>query len=903
MTASLPQAASHPDALHPGERPSKHADCTPEPPFETDGGRRGPPHPGPLPEERVFQRLPVTDTGTRLPRLRGDLTVSQQATAEGVIFVVKDPFLDRFYRLPEEAYFIATQFDGKTELDVVRKRTEEKFQTSLPPEQLTAFLGTLTASGLLDSGKNENVKKQPARRVQGSLLYLRFRAFDPDRLFNYLIGKIQFFFTPHFFVLSALTILSAVCVAFANWGDVVQNIPRLFQWWTFPVLLLVALLVVAGHEFGHGLTCKHFGGEVHELGFMLIYFSPALYVNVSDAWLFPEKSKRLWVGFAGPYFELFLWGLATWVWRLTNTDTVINFLAFIVMLTSGVKTLFNFNPVIKLDGYYLLSDWLEIPNLRAKGFACLNDTVQKLFGAKAPRLEQMVPRERRILLAYGLVAGVGSLWILGYALVKTSGSFLHGSHTMGLALSAGFLSISFRNVFQQLFGKSPSRAANLEDPDSAGPTAVPAVAARSEDQPPDSRPVGPVPSPGATPANGPVAESPNTPNGQDSSNLSGGSDSPQSPEPRKRKMKKMPLALKRVLKLVVIGGATTVALLYGRMELKIKGPFDVLPIHNADVRAGAEGIIEDLYVTEGQTVHEGELIASLFDRETRADLQKTEAAIAEGQAKLRLLVAGPRPEEIEQARIEIAKDAESIVFATSRVERDTKLFEQQLVSRQELENSEANLALRKSEASTAKSKLDVLLAGTRPEEIEAMKASITSLESQRRYLDEQLRLMRVLSPASGVVATPARQLIAMKHQLVKKGDLIAKVFELKTITAEMVVSESDIADVKVDQKVLLKVRAYPERTFYGKVKSIAIAAQGPGSTSSATGQGAASASTIRNPLAPKTVTVTTEIENGDLLLKPEMSGQGKVFCGERRLLDIVMRRIARTVRVEFWSLW
>src|SRR5207245_11754634 len=81
--------------------------------------------------------------------------------------------------------------------------------------------------------------------------------------------------------------------------------------------------------------------------------------------------------------------------------------------------------------------------------------------------------------------------------------------------------------------------------------------------------------------------------------------------------------------------------------------------------------------------------------------------------------------------------------------------------------------------------------------------------------------MRVVSPASGIVATPSRQLMEMKHQLVKKGDLIAKVYELKTITAEMAVSERDIADVKVGQRVVLKVRAYPEITFYGKVTSIA----------------------------------------------------------------------------------
>src|SRR5204863_7832804 len=129
-----------------------------------------------------------------------------------------------------------------------------------------------------------------------------------------------------------------------------------------------------------------------------IYFQPALYCNVSDAWLFPEKSKRLWVAFAGPYFELFLWGLATLTWRITDVETGINYLALIVMITSGIKTLFNFNPLIKLYGYYLLSDWLEIPNLRKKGFACFGDGIKRLFGWKASLLQQISERERRICL-------------------------------------------------------------------------------------------------------------------------------------------------------------------------------------------------------------------------------------------------------------------------------------------------------------------------------------------------------------------------------------------------------------------------------------------------------------------------------------------------------------------------
>jgi len=92
-----------------------------------------------------------------------------------------------------------------------------------------------------------------------------------------------------------------------------------------------------------------------------MFFMPCFYCNVSDAWLFKEKSKRLWVTFAGGYFELFLWALAVFVWRLTLPGSFPHYLAFVVLTACGVQTLFNFNPLLKLDGYYLLSDWKGVP--------------------------------------------------------------------------------------------------------------------------------------------------------------------------------------------------------------------------------------------------------------------------------------------------------------------------------------------------------------------------------------------------------------------------------------------------------------------------------------------------------------------------------------------------------------
>jgi multidrug resistance efflux pump len=344
-----------------------------------------------------------------------------------------------------------------------------------------------------------------------------------------------------------------------------------------------------------------------------------------------------------------------------------------------------------------------------------------------------------------------------------------------------------------------------------------------------------------------------------------------------------------------------VVLVLGHAELRIGGPFDALPIHNADVRAEVEGIVDEICVQEGGFVAQGGVVARLSDRDHRAELRKIAAESDEARARLKLLEAGSRAEEIELARTTIGKNEERVKFGKSRLGRDQLLFDQKLISAKELEDSEAYLADRQNEVAEAAGRLDLLRAGSRPEAIEEVKAEITRLEAQRFYIDEQRQLLTVVSPCEGIVATPARQLMEMRHQLIKKGDLIAKVFDLKTITAEIIISEREIADIQLGQKVMLKVRAFPDRTFIGKVTSIATSAQINSTSTSANQPVAPTTTAIRNTVAPKTVLVTSEIENSSLLLKPEMTGQAKIFCGQRRLIDLVTRRIVRTLKVQFWS--
>jgi len=142
----------------------------------------------------------------------------------------------------------------------------------------------------------------------------------------------------------------------------------------------------------------------------------------------------------------------------------------------------------------------------------------------------------------------------------------------------------------------------------------------------------------------------------------------------------------------------------------------------------------------------------------------------------------------------------------------------------------------------------------------------------------------------------------MAGQLVKKGDLIAKVYDVKTITVETPISERDIADVSVGQKVAIKFRSYPQQTFYGAVTSVATT--GEGSSSGKPASSAASAQSSSSTASKETmILVTSVIDNSSLLLKPDMTGKAKIFCGKHTMFDLMKRRLAHTLRVEFWSWW
>lgn len=742
------------------------------------------------------------------PKLRSDLIISRQVVSGQPVYVVKDPTLEKYFRFREIEGYILNQLDGKVLLEDLRKKVEGEFGASLPPATLEAFIAKLRNLNLLAGAGEVVTPASPSHaKVRGDVFYLRFKAFNPDALLNRLVRKLRFLFTPPFVTISAAAIVFAAMLTFINWTQIRIELPRLYTASSLLLAYFTMLLVITLHEFAHGLTCKYFGGTVREMGFMLIYFQPAFYCNVSDAWLFPKKSHRLWVTFAGAYFEIFVWALATMLWRLTDSFTLINYMALVVMTTSGIRTLFNLNPLVKLDGYYLLGDVVGVQNLRYRAFGFWSNGIRWMLGLKTIPFATATRREKRVFLIYGLLAGTYSIWLFVLVASALAGFLTRKYHGWGFVVSALLLTAIFRAPLKKLLKAALHPVLNTV----------------------------------------------------------------------------MRIKAARWIRIAVLAGIV-VALCFVRMELRISGEFTILPVQNADVRAAVDGIIAEVYADEGDAIAKAAPVVSLSERDFKAELHKLQAQTDEAQAKLKLLKAGSRPEELELARTQVAKAEERVRYAAERLDIDEKLSAQKVLSQREFEDTREQNAMRKKELQEAKDHLSVLLAGSRPEDIEATEAEIRRLEAQQRYLEEQVSFLKVTSPIDGIVVT--HKLKDRLGEAVRKGDLIAKVHELKTVSVEIAVPESEIGDVKIGQPVVVKARAYPDRTFRGSVAIIAPVATKP-----------------EGPHAERVVLVTTRFDNPDFLLKPDMTGNAKISCGERRIINLMARRFLRFVKVEFWSWW
>ena len=166
--------------------------------------------------------------------------------------------------------------------------------------------------------------------------------------------------------------------------------------WLLLSLPLAYVAAVAAHESGHALTAKHYGREVDRMGIGWYWFGPVAFIDTSDMWL-ASRRERIWSSVAGPYADMVL-AVAAGIAALWVPSPTVASVCWQFALASYIAVFLNLNPLLELDGYYILSDWIDRPNLRSRALAWLGSE----FPGVLRRPQEM--RSRRVELVYGIAA-------------------------------------------------------------------------------------------------------------------------------------------------------------------------------------------------------------------------------------------------------------------------------------------------------------------------------------------------------------------------------------------------------------------------------------------------------------------------------------------------------------------
>jgi putative peptide zinc metalloprotease protein len=371
------------------------------------------------------------------PKLREDLKFSKQIVAGEVSYIAKIPETANYVRFGEFAFELLELCDGtRTPAELAAEICERHPEESLSEGEVVEWLDDADPNiwertlGEKNLAILEKIRDERDSRVnRSSLLYIYFSAWDPDRVLTKTHPYLKFFFTRGFIIFSIVLFFLTAVIVVSDWPRIRQDTIEFYTFtnksaydlWIFWVLLFV---VSGVHEFGHGLTCKHFGGEVHQMGLMLMYFTPSFYTDCTDMYMFDRGSKRLWTIFAGIWVELVLCALATFVWYLSPPGSFIGDLGYKTLLLTGVSGVFiNLNPLMKFDGYFALSQYLEIESLREDSFAYMKAWLQRYLLRQDVDLPHVGRRKARVLLAFGLAAFWYSVLILSIVIVFVKNVF------------------------------------------------------------------------------------------------------------------------------------------------------------------------------------------------------------------------------------------------------------------------------------------------------------------------------------------------------------------------------------------------------------------------------------------------------------------------------------------------
>ena len=391
--------------------------------------------------------------------LREEVKVRRFVQQGDVSFVVKEPDKQEYYRFSVPQMELIKLFDGVHDLTAIVERfneISELYEFDVDAAE-SVYHACKDYQILKRSRQEENVallerikdeRKKSLIQAKGSVLMMRFQLVNPNSWFDSIIESIRFMWSPKALKLQAGFILLAFITILFSAERFAQDFTQVYLQTQISGVIyiwIIALCAIALHECGHGLTCKYYGGDVHEMGFLLLCFQPCLYCNVNDAWLFENKTHKIQVALAGVWVELLLAALATMVWLLVDVYNPIGYIAFVLMTIGTASSLLvNLNPLLKFDGYYILTDWLEMQNLRQNALTWFSWNLKTtLFNSDEEKPFNPTPREKRVYWIYGSAVAVYMTLMLSF-IAWLGYQFVYSQ--LGFFAILGFIYLAYRLI-------------------------------------------------------------------------------------------------------------------------------------------------------------------------------------------------------------------------------------------------------------------------------------------------------------------------------------------------------------------------------------------------------------------------------------------------------------------------
>lgn len=377
-------------------------------------------------------------------QLRPTVRVYRQKFRGETWFVLHDPFNNQFFRIRPEAHdFVARLGPGQTVEQVWHACLERHPDTAPGQEDVIQLLAQLYYANLLhfeipaDSAKLfERYRKRKQREIQSrllSIMFIRIPLFDPDNLLRKIIPFFRHLISPIGAVLWFLVVGVAIKLVIDRFDMVADQVQGILSPANLPLLYLGMVVIKTLHEFGHAVVCRRYGGEVHTMGVMLLVFTPLPYMDATSSWAFKSRWQRALVGGAGMSTEVFVAAMAAMIWAYTGPGTI-HSLAYNMMFVASVSTvLFNIHPLLRFDGYYILSDLLDIPNLATRAKAQLRHLVEHYaFGYKRSVSPSHSLKEQTWLTVFGILSGLYRILVFVGIILFVADKFLLAGILMAL---------------------------------------------------------------------------------------------------------------------------------------------------------------------------------------------------------------------------------------------------------------------------------------------------------------------------------------------------------------------------------------------------------------------------------------------------------------------------------------